>query len=177
MDEKETVGLIQKYRHDLMNRLQIVSGYLSMGKADKAKKNLDDVIKFYEEERKLMRLNADAFMIWVLRFQDNYPSFALTYRIDLLESMEKSIDGQKLLSACEALLAVLSDAAEAFHVHELFLHMKEKETHWEIGMNINNVVLEKINMNNVEKQYGISMTNEKEQTSFNWKIAKEERGE
>jgi len=177
MDEKETVGLIQKYRHDLMNRLQIVSGYLSMGKADKAKQNLDDVIKFYEEERKLMRLNADAFMIWVLQFQDKYPSFALSYRIDLLESMEKSIDAQKLLSACEELLAVLSEAAEEYHVHELFLYMKEKETCWEIRMDINDVILEKINMKNIEKQYGVSMINEKEQTSFKWKIAKEERGE
>lgn len=177
MDEKETVGLIQKYRHDLMNRLQIVSGYLSMGKVDKAKSNLDDVLKFYEEERKLMRLNADAFMIWVLQFQDKYPSFALTYRIGLLESIEKSIDGKKLLSACENLLAVLSEAAAELHEYDLFLHMKEQETYWEIRMDINDVILEKINMKHIEKQYGISMTNEKEQTSFTWNIAKEERGE
>lgn len=51
MDEKETVRIIQKYRHDLMNRLQIVSGYLTMGKADKAKMNLDNVLEYYEEER------------------------------------------------------------------------------------------------------------------------------
>ncbi|MFD1414000.1 Spo0B domain-containing protein [Oceanobacillus jeddahense] len=177
MDEKETVRLIQKYRHDLMNRLQIVSGYLSMEKTDKAKRNLDDVLRYYEEERNLMRLNADSFMIWILQFQDAYPSFALTYRVELLESVEKSIDEQELLITCKKLLAVLSEAAKELHVYDLFLHIQEKETYWIIRMHIKDVTLENMNVKNIEKQHGVSVIQEKEQTSFEWNIVKEERGD
>ncbi|WP_080874242.1 Spo0B domain-containing protein [Oceanobacillus timonensis] len=175
MEEKETVRLLQKYRHDLMNRLQIVSGYLSMERTDKAKQQLDEVLQYYEEERKLMRLNADTFMIWVLQFQDEYPSFALTYHVDLLETAEKSIDEQELLFTCETLLAVLTEAAEAFRVYDLFLHVVERTNDWSIRMNIKDLAVE--NAPAIEKRYGISVTIEKEQTSFEWNIAKEERGE
>ncbi|MFD1065380.1 Spo0B domain-containing protein [Oceanobacillus locisalsi] len=175
MGEEETVRLIQKYRHDLMNRLQIVSGYLSMGSADKAKYHLDNTLQFYEEERKLMRLNADTFIIWVLQFQDVYPSFTLTYHVDLLESAETSINEQKLLLTCEKLLAVLSEAAEEFHVYDLFLYIEERESDWIIRMNIKDIAVE--NASAIEQRYGISVTIEKEQTSFEWSIAKDERGE
>ncbi|WP_152654748.1 Spo0B domain-containing protein [Oceanobacillus sp. CFH 90083] len=177
MIEQEVVRLIQKYRHDLMNRLQIVSGYLTMGKADKAKMNLDDVLAFYEEERKLMQLNADKFMIWVLQFQEVYPSFSLTYHVDLLESQVKTIDEQELLLSCERLLAFLSEAAEDLHVYDLTLHIEEKETHWVIRMNIKDNIVETINIENIEQQYSVSVTQKQEKTSFEWNIAKEERGD
>lgn len=177
MDEKETVRLIQKYRHDLMNRLQIVSGYLTMGKADKAKMNLDNMLEFYEEERKLMRLNADKFMIWILKFQDAYPSFALTYHVDLLESQAKRIDEQELLLSCEKLLVILSDAVEDLRVYDLSLHIEEQETHWIIRINIKDIILEKISIEKIEQQYGVSVTQEKEKTNFEWNLAKEERGD
>ncbi|MCT1903362.1 Spo0B domain-containing protein [Oceanobacillus sojae] len=177
MDEKETVRLIQKYRHDLMNRLQIVSGYLTMGKADKAKMNLDNVLEYYEEERKLMRLNADKLMIWILQFQETYPAFALTYHVDLLESSTKKIDEQELLSSCKKLLAFLSEAAQDLLVYDLSLHIEEQETQWVIRMIIKDIILEKISIENIEQQYGISVTQENEKMNFEWNLAKEERGD
>ncbi|GIO21796.1 Spo0B domain-containing protein [Oceanobacillus sp. J11TS1] len=172
MGEKEIIRLIQNYRHDLMNRLQIVSGYLSMGKADKAKESLENVLAFYEEERKLMRLNADKFLIWILQFQDVYPSFTLTYRVDLMELSSNSIDDQKLLSTSKRLLAFLLEETEDLQVYELFLHIEEKAGHWALRMNIKDAIFETIKIKNIETQCDVSITQEEDQTNIEWIIAK-----
>ncbi|WP_170138766.1 Spo0B domain-containing protein [Oceanobacillus chungangensis] len=83
MEEKEVVEVLQFYRHDVMNDLQIISGYISMGKLEKVEKKFGELFSFYEEERKLMSIKAPKFILWLIRFNNLYNNFRLTYNIQV----------------------------------------------------------------------------------------------
>ncbi|QKY69573.1 Spo0B domain-containing protein [Lentibacillus sp. CBA3610] len=65
MEEKEVIQLLRHYRHDLMNHLQIVQGYLSMGKMEKAQKKLTNYMQLLQEEGKLVNMHAPAFVFYI----------------------------------------------------------------------------------------------------------------
>lgn len=78
---ERVVQILQHYRHDLMNRLQIVQGYVGMKNFDKVEKKLSEIVDYYNEERKLMSLNVPDFMLWIIQFDTRYENFRLTYKI------------------------------------------------------------------------------------------------
>lgn len=78
---EQVVQILQHYRHELMNHLQIVQGYVGMRNIEKAEKKLSEIVEYYNEERKLMNLNAPDFMLWIIQFNMRYNNFRLTYTI------------------------------------------------------------------------------------------------
>lgn len=81
MKAEDVVQLIQHYRHDLLNHLQIIHGYASMGNIKKVEEKITKIISSYDEERKLMYLQAVEFFIWVLEFPYMYEDLRLEYDI------------------------------------------------------------------------------------------------
>ncbi|RHW33043.1 Spo0B domain-containing protein [Oceanobacillus profundus] len=78
---ERVVQILQHYRHDLMNHLQIVQGYVGMRNIEKAEKKLGEIVDYYNEERKLMSLNMPEFMIWIIQFNVRYENLRLTYKV------------------------------------------------------------------------------------------------
>lgn len=75
------VKILQRTQHDLMNNLQIIQGYLSMDKIDVGKTKLAECIGYYQEERKLMNINASHFILWVIEFNHCHENIQLSYQI------------------------------------------------------------------------------------------------
>lgn len=67
MNERDFIKLLRLYQHDLMNHLQIIHGYLSMGYQDKVNVKVNDLLSCFEKERTLMETNAPNFIIWLLQ--------------------------------------------------------------------------------------------------------------
>src|SRR5690625_7310101 len=82
MDEMSMVRILQTTRHDLMNNLQVIQGYLSMDKIDVVKMKLAECIDYYEQERKLININASNFILWVIQFNHRHENLQLTYHIE-----------------------------------------------------------------------------------------------
>ncbi|MDY0408573.1 Spo0B domain-containing protein [Paracerasibacillus soli] len=57
MDSNDVLRLVQGFRHDLMNQLQIMQGYATMGQSEKVQQKIDNLVQMYIEERKLFQLN------------------------------------------------------------------------------------------------------------------------
>lgn len=81
MEAKEVVSIIQSYRHDLLNDLQIIQGYVKLGKMEKVDDNLNKLFAFFHKERKLLNLNIPHVVIWFLEFRMKYNQFKLDYSI------------------------------------------------------------------------------------------------
>lgn len=177
MVEEEILRVIQSYRHDLMNRLQIVSGYLSMDKIDKAKKNLENILQFYEEERKLMKLHVPAFALWILQFHKHYPTFLLTYCIHLSETDEHQIDEKELLSICQGLLHYLEAVGGNIQVYEVFLKIVEETDKWTLSIHVKDFHLGEEAGLDSKVAAGLQMIQTENGLHFKYNIAKSERGE
>lgn len=101
MNEQDFVRLLRYYRHDFMNDLQIVHGYLSIGQIDKVKDKVDQIIVNSNEERKLINSEAPHFILWILQFNGLHTNIKLDYGINLEQSNIQSIDHQLVdLSRC-----------------------------------------------------------------------------
>ncbi|MFS0672933.1 Spo0B domain-containing protein [Ornithinibacillus sp. 179-J 7C1 HS] len=81
MDIKDVIHLLRLQRHDLMNDLQIVHGYLSMGKNDKVKNKINKIIEEFNRERLLMNINCPNFALWLIQVNLQHNHIQFTYDI------------------------------------------------------------------------------------------------
>ncbi|WP_067727287.1 Spo0B domain-containing protein [Oceanobacillus damuensis] len=120
----EIVQMLQHYRHDLMNRLQIVQGYLSMGKAEKAEEKLNEALHYYNEERKLMSLNVPEFMLWILKFNSNFNNFRLNYTIQAVNK-NMHLSDSILLGNCIDIMDSCTEELDSQVLYEIDLEIRE----------------------------------------------------
>ncbi|WP_099158646.1 Spo0B domain-containing protein [Virgibacillus ndiopensis] len=117
MAEKDIIDVLRMYRHDLMNDLQIVQGYLTMGKTEKVQEKLAACMNHFDKERKLISLNAPKFALWLIQFNSIHATFRLTYDINTENKNFSAIDNI-LLGQCQYCMKVLEKAADATEVYE-----------------------------------------------------------
>ncbi|WP_404453234.1 sporulation initiation phosphotransferase B [Virgibacillus necropolis] len=116
MEEKEVMDLLRYYRHDIMNDLQIVHAYTSMGKLEKVEEKLATYMAHFDEERKLMNLNAPNLALWLIPFNSIHPNFRFTYAIRD-EKLDISDIDEKLTTDCQYCITCLE---EITHDQELY---------------------------------------------------------
>lgn len=107
MREKDVIRLLQYYQHDVKNELQVIHGYLSMGKIDRVKDKIDEWINFFHQEQKLLLLNAPQFILWVVQFNHTYDQLHLTYIIQTNKDLQ-SID-EMLAKTCARIVQIFKD--------------------------------------------------------------------
>ncbi len=122
MDEKATVQILQRTRHDLMNHLQVIQGYLSMDKIDVVKKKLAECIDYYDQERKLININAPNFILWVIQFNHNYENIQLTYRVNGENLDLRNVDLQ-LIEDSECLVNMINKLGSKIELYEIKLQL------------------------------------------------------
>ncbi|MEN2765864.1 Spo0B domain-containing protein [Ornithinibacillus xuwenensis] len=81
MEAKDVIQLLRLQRHDLMNDMQIVHGYLSMGKTEKVKAKVSDIIEAFNQERLLMNINCPKFALWLIQLKWLHNNIRFTYDI------------------------------------------------------------------------------------------------
>lgn len=80
-EEMDTINLLRHYRHDWLNRLQLISGYIDIGDEAKAKEIMNDTINAAENESKLSNLGIPGFAADVLTF--NWKGYTFTLNCDV----------------------------------------------------------------------------------------------
>ena len=117
MKEADAVDLLQMYRHDMVNHMQLIHGYLAMNQPERAKQKLNEWISLCEQERRLTSLHAPKFALWVIRCNTIYNRLDLTYHIH---------SGKKSLSAYDDALKQLCEAITSILYSELPEHTLQK---------------------------------------------------
>lgn len=125
MDEKDFIQLFRLMRHDLMNDLQIIQGYLSMDKIDKVKTKVTKSIDYYNEERKLMNLKAPRYIMYILQLNHVQENIRLTYQVDGEIGDLLSTD-QLLVNQCHHLIQQIIHIGDKRELYEIHLHITEQ---------------------------------------------------
>ncbi|HLS07559.1 Spo0B domain-containing protein [Lentibacillus sp.] len=126
MEEKDVIQLLRHYRHDLMNHLQIVQGYLSMGNTEKAQTKLKTYMEQLQEESKLVNLNAPAFALYIQQFNFLHTNFRLTYHIHTANKNLQSLD-YLLAECCKKVVETIVEASDKKELYELDVHISDVE--------------------------------------------------
>jgi stage 0 sporulation protein B (sporulation initiation phosphotransferase) len=125
MEDADVVKLLQHYRHDLMNHLQIVQGYISMKKTDKADEKLKETIAYYDEERKLMYLHVPAFTLWIMQTNIMFDHIKLEYQV-LTEKNLHHLD-HDLTARCKKIISAVNITYGIEELFEISMEIKDAE--------------------------------------------------
>ncbi|WP_028783341.1 Spo0B domain-containing protein [Thalassobacillus devorans] len=117
MQADEVMDMMRHARHDWMNEMQLIQGYASMGKMDRVKEKLADVLANADEERRLMNLNAPYLSLWLMSFNWYHPYYRLTYQVkgDRHDLRQKDIT---LYAQCKEVIHTMenfSDSSVLYH--------------------------------------------------------------
>lgn len=124
MEEKDVIKVLRHYRHDLLNHLQIIQGYLSMGKTDKVKSKVTEYLQLLDEERKLVNLNAPLFALSLIQFDSLHTNFRLTYHIHTDNKDLQHLD-EVLESSTNQLMSQIKNMSDKTELYEVHLQMYE----------------------------------------------------
>lgn len=122
MNDKNELKPLQYYRHNVLNELQLVQGYLYLDDIQKAKQKVQEWISSVSEEGKLFLTNASNFIVWVIMFNHTYDNIRLTYKIETTTSLNK-VD-QQLVEHCKKLMQVIDENCNHTLCHA-FLHVRD----------------------------------------------------
>lgn len=126
MENESVIELLKYHRHDLMNHMQLISGYLSMNKTDKARDKIADMLEHYNQERKLMSLQANRFTLWLLQFNHIHANFRLTYYIQINQLSLQHYD-HLLVAQCTFMINTLKTYGDATVLYEGLIKVKPSQ--------------------------------------------------
>ncbi|MGM8212989.1 Spo0B domain-containing protein [Virgibacillus sp. W0430] len=123
MNEEKLVQFIQNYRHDILNELQIIQGYINMEMNKKVNEKVAQVVDNFHNERKLLSLQAPKFAIWVMQFNHVYGNIRITYDM-FIENLNLQSTDDQLVLLCANLMHCLEKHSEkdAFFEGKLSIH-------------------------------------------------------
>ncbi|MCP3762599.1 sporulation initiation phosphotransferase B [Domibacillus sp. A3M-37] len=125
-EEWTVVKTLRHARHDWMNDIQIVKGYLALNNLDEAARAADHIIVKAVQESRLCNLGMPGMAELFMTFNWSQHLFRLEYELD--DGIKTgSADDQKALSFFSRLFALLEQHIKDYNGHELFVHFSEKE--------------------------------------------------
>ncbi|WP_027963552.1 Spo0B domain-containing protein [Halalkalibacillus halophilus] len=107
MDSSEFLEWLRMYRHDLMNDLQLVQGYATMGKHDASQEKLQQLIERLNQERLVQTLDAPLFVRWLLTFPLQEKLVDVQFKVELDEAAIQPFD-QAMVADSEAVIDQLT---------------------------------------------------------------------
>ncbi|MFA1822551.1 Spo0B domain-containing protein [Virgibacillus oceani] len=125
MEDSDVVKLLQHYRHDLMNHLQIVNGYMNLKRPEKAEEKIKETMEYYHEERKLMHVMPPQFILWVMQVNIMFDHIKLEYQI-LTEKKLHHVE-HDLSARCEKVISAVNKTIGTDSLHDISLQIKDAE--------------------------------------------------
>lgn len=123
MEKMDTVQLLRHYRHDYLNKIQLIKGYLSLGKLDKVNEVLEDIVKLSENETNLSNLNMPLLAELFLTYNWQVSSVKLKYDV-IKNGNSLHLNDEFVVQWFERFFEKIENAAQNFNDNELYIRIK-----------------------------------------------------
>lgn len=125
MENYPDLSVIENYRHNMMNEIQLVHSYLHMGKIEQAKQKLSTWINHLKEERKLMFIDATQLVTWIFMFNYTYDQLQLTYSVNIETSL-KYLDSS-IANHCKDFVHILEEHVNKDSLYYVHIDLSKNE--------------------------------------------------
>jgi len=123
MKEKLDLQYIQYDRHNLMNDLQLIYGFLQMDRPKDAMDHVKKLIIKLRKERKLLKAEVPQFAYFLLMFNYYNESIRLSYSIKTSRNL-RDLD-QVLKNDSEQFLTIVKRNVPTSELHHITVHLEE----------------------------------------------------
>jgi len=142
MDEHSIIHFIILYRHDLMNHLQLLSSFHNMGNITNVENKMNEIIHYYNEERKLFSLNAPKLTLYLLFFNHHYANKNLTYHVEI-DNVDLSLEDEKIYNQNRQMFSSFKDKNDfVMYNWRLHIHFCNKHNAVKFSYSISNEQIE-----------------------------------
>lgn len=124
--EEEVLQLLQHYRHDILNELQLLKGYVTLGKLEKVEEIMNNWVEHFDQERQLFRLHAPKWTIWLLRAKYRYHNIRVHVDLQLKSSLNLSAIDEQLVTQSEQVVTWLMEHGDREDLYVINIKVIEK---------------------------------------------------
>ncbi|HEY9577618.1 MAG TPA: Spo0B C-terminal domain-containing protein [Pseudobacillus sp.] len=130
VDEKSNnwtiIRALQHARHDWMNHIQLIKGYIALGKTEEAERVIEQVVMQAKQEAHLCNLSLPEFSKMLITFNWEVHAFQLEYEV-LDTNIRIGEDDHYLASWMSSLFCLIENNIETYAANHLYLSMEEAE--------------------------------------------------
>lgn len=94
MDERDVLKILRHTRHDWLNKIQLIKGYLALGKQERIEAIIQKIVHESEQESKLSSIGLPKFAAFILTYNWDPKSFILKYEVIGTEKVSNLDDNQ-----------------------------------------------------------------------------------
>ncbi|ADU29746.1 sporulation initiation phosphotransferase B [Evansella cellulosilytica] len=122
--EWDVVEVLRHYRHDWLNKLQLIKGNLDIGRLEKVDSLIDDVIRQTKNESHLSNMNVKHLATRLLTF--NWEEHPFVLHFEVINGKENWQPAEtKVMSILEALFTFFNEHAKQGYDNQLYLTLKD----------------------------------------------------
>lgn len=154
--QMDVLNTLRHYRHDWLNHLQLINGYLAMGRIEKVENLINEMVMQAKNESHLSNLNMNELAENILTFNWQGHSFWLNFEI-ISETRDWSKWEQLIISYFENIMSLLDNhtiSGEEQHAIVIIndLDKKSVDVDFQGSLRIDEDWCESIRL--IEQQYG-----------------------
>lgn len=128
IDKEETLTLLQHVRHDWLNRIQLIKGYLALGKVDQAERVIEEIVLESQQETKLTKLGLPEFATLLLLHNWGWEGHTFQIEYEFINDLPvHSINDLKLTSWVKSFFQAISDALPPLYSNRLYVSIEPLE--------------------------------------------------
>ncbi|MDY0396862.1 Spo0B domain-containing protein [Virgibacillus halophilus] len=126
METIEVLHLLRHCRHDLMNQIQLLQGYMSMNRPEKVKQKLHEMVVEADQQRKLMDLQANEFALWLLQVNMSVGQIRVSFEVNDVRENLQCMDA-KLLEQTKQMFAAVEAAGDKNEMYFISMNICKPE--------------------------------------------------
>ena len=120
------IRALQHARHDWMNHIQLIKGYIALGRTEEAERVIEQAVMQAKQEAHLCNLSLPEFSKMLITFNWEAHAFQLEYEV-LDMNIRTGTDDHYLASWMSSLFSLIENNIETYAANHLYLSMEEAE--------------------------------------------------
>ncbi|WP_113930150.1 Spo0B C-terminal domain-containing protein [Bacillus sp. P14.5] len=143
-NEWNLVEALRHARHDWMNRLQLIKGNMDLGRMDRAKQIIEEIVAEAQNESKLSNLRMPKFSEWMLTY--NWQTHYIKLEFEVLEAEEPDIGDDSVFNWFTGLFSVLENCVKPFEENNMMVIIKICQQEARFELDFNGIIVDKENL-------------------------------
>lgn len=140
--EWDTVELLRHSRHDWLNKIQLIKGNLTLGKIDRIKEIIDEIVYHTEQESKLSNLPFPYLASFLLTYNWCSPPIVLNFEV-LNQGEVKNVSDEEITSWLKQFINILESTVDEWSSNFLTVTIDANEEWIRFIFDFNGILKEK----------------------------------
>jgi stage 0 sporulation protein B (sporulation initiation phosphotransferase) len=145
-NEWNLVEALRHARHDWMNRLQLIKGNMDLGRIDRARQIIEEIVGEAQNESKLSNLKLPNFAELMLTY--NWETHLIKVEFEVLQAEKHGLDDGRLSKWFIEFFSVLEKSVKAYAENNLVIIIKISQNDARFELDFNGIIEDKGKLQN-----------------------------